>query len=82
MLKCNKASRLISEALDRRLSLRERLPLRIHLFLCGMCAAYRQELRALRGLLKIWNKKVAESLPALPQESRERIKTRLREASS
>ncbi|MDA1139247.1 MAG: zf-HC2 domain-containing protein [Planctomycetota bacterium] len=48
MLKCQEAARLISDSLDRPLSLRERLGLRTHLLMCRMCARCREQMLFLR----------------------------------
>ena len=43
MLKCQEAARLISDSLDRPLSLKEWLGLRTHLLVCRMCAQCREQ---------------------------------------
>ncbi|HEY0268306.1 MAG TPA: zf-HC2 domain-containing protein [Methyloradius sp.] len=48
MLSCKEASRLISQSLDRQLTVRERLSLRFHLLLCDMCTAFRRQLGVIR----------------------------------
>ncbi|AXE32326.1 hypothetical protein DK842_21860 [Chromobacterium phragmitis] len=47
-LNCRAASRLISAGLDRPLSATEHVRLRMHLFLCGNCRQFSQQLGALR----------------------------------
>ncbi|WP_137718820.1 zf-HC2 domain-containing protein [Methylobacillus flagellatus] len=51
MLSCKQASQLISQSLDRRLSLRERLALRLHLLICDVCERFRQQLLLLRDMV-------------------------------
>ena len=54
MLTCKEVSRLVSQGLDRRLSLRERIALRIHLAMCHGCENFSRQMqflrRAARGL--------------------------------
>ncbi|QID18251.1 zf-HC2 domain-containing protein [Nitrogeniibacter mangrovi] len=56
MLSCKDATRLMSEARDRDLSLRDRLRLRLHLAICAGCANFDKQMdflrRACRGYLK------------------------------
>ena len=46
---CKEAARLQSEAIARKLSLFERVGLRLHLFLCTWCRRYRSQLKFLRS---------------------------------
>jgi hypothetical protein len=48
MLNCKQASHLLSEAQDRKLDLRERLPLRLHLAMCEGCSNFRKQMDFLR----------------------------------
>ena len=43
MLKCREACKLLSEAQDRKLTPRERLSLKLHLFACIHCRRYRKQ---------------------------------------
>jgi len=49
---CNEIVPLLSESLDRRLTLGELLELRIHLFVCAWCARYLKQIKFLRGALR------------------------------
>lgn len=50
---CAEVARLASEALDRRLTPRERVAMRIHFTICCFCRRYRDQLRCVReGLRK------------------------------
>ena len=51
MKNCREVVRLVSEDLDRSLTLRERVALRFHTLICGACARYRGQVRALERLL-------------------------------
>lgn len=48
MLSCKEVNRLLSEAQDRPLGLRERLPLRLHLVMCQGCRNFEKQLDLLR----------------------------------
>lgn len=48
MLSCKEVNRLLSEAQDRPLALRERLPLRLHLAVCQGCRNFEKQLDFLR----------------------------------
>ncbi len=49
MLNCKQATELLSEAQDRALPLGERLPLRLHLYMCVGCRNYGRQLDLLRA---------------------------------
>jgi hypothetical protein len=48
MLSCKEAARLVSQGLDRRLGLGERLALRLHLAICDGCTNFRKQVVFLR----------------------------------
>ncbi len=52
MLDCKDASQLISQSLDRSLTLRERFVLKLHLFICIFCKRFNQQLQTLKVALK------------------------------
>ena len=52
MLTCKQASQLISTSLDKPLSLRERLSLKLHLLICKYCVRFSQQLHAVRNALQ------------------------------
>ncbi len=47
-LSCREASRLISDALDRELTRRERWSLRLHMLLCTACKRFAQQASTIR----------------------------------
>jgi len=51
MLTCKEATRLVSEGLDRRLGVAERVRLRLHLLVCDGCAAFSRQAAFLRRAL-------------------------------
>lgn len=44
MLSCRQATELMSQEQDRRLSLAERLGLRLHVLICAACENYRRQM--------------------------------------
>jgi hypothetical protein len=48
ILSCKEASRLMSEALDRKLGLRDRLALRMHVAICTACTRVEKQFEFLR----------------------------------
>src|SRR5436190_22132796 len=75
---CKEATRLQSEAVDRKLSLFERLGLRIHIFLCKWCRRYGGELKFIRSAAGQCEEHVCPDVPeGLSPEARERIKQKL-----
>jgi putative zinc finger protein len=76
MLSCRHATRLVSDGLDRSLSLAERLSLGVHLLGCPQCARFRRA--------ACWLHRALASPPAevrLPAEVRERIRRALERAA-
>ena len=49
MLSCKEASQLMSAAMDRRLSIGERLALRLHLMICLGCRRFQSQMDFLRA---------------------------------
>jgi phytoene/squalene synthetase len=81
-LPCTRASRLISESLDRRLTRAERFGLGMHKLLCRFCKRYEQHVRALRAALEQLGQepdRAGASLPSISPEALERIRRRLRD---
>jgi ABC-type polysaccharide/polyol phosphate transport system ATPase subunit len=51
LLNCKEATRLVSQGLDRRLGLAERLALRLHLLICDGCTNFGKQAAFLRRAL-------------------------------
>lgn len=78
MLTCRDASRLQSEALDKKLSFVQRLGLALHLAICKWCRRYGRQVRFLREAAHEHPENLSEAVPQkLSAEARERIKQRL-----
>src|SRR2546426_10521622 len=77
--RCQEAVRLQSEALDRRLPIRQRLGLRLHLILCKWCRRYGGQIKFLRSAApQHAQHEEHEHLPSqcLAAEARERIRVK------
>jgi len=48
MLSCNEVTHLVSEGLDRRLGLAERVRLRVHLAVCDGCSHFTKQMKFIR----------------------------------
>ena len=44
MLTCKQVTRLLSERQERQLQWRERIPLKLHLLMCGGCTNFRKQM--------------------------------------
>jgi len=77
MISCKKASRLMSEGMDRRLSIKEMMRLKVHLMMCGACIQVLKQLKGLRRLLRAYRKHLlikSTSFPRLSQSAKDKIK--------
>lgn len=76
MLDCKQASQLISQSLDRQLSLRERFVLKLHLLICEYCTRFGQQVRKLRVAIKQMTLNIEnDSTIEMPLKAKERIAT-------
>ncbi len=83
MLTCKETARLISEGLDRKLSLWQRMNLRLHLMMCGACSAYRRQVETLNRIVRRrFDESAVEATapdaPACPDEIKQRLRRYLR----
>ncbi|HEV2798943.1 MAG TPA: zf-HC2 domain-containing protein [Pyrinomonadaceae bacterium] len=76
---CREVVQLLSRSMESRLSLRERVLLRLHLRACASCERYLQHLRLMRDALRLRATRDAEtkSPSTLSNEARERIRRAL-----
>lgn len=78
MKSCQEVSRLLSESMDRRLSLRERVGLWFHLGMCRLCRGFSRELRLLRDAARRHAEQVETDTgdpdAVLSPEARDRLK--------
>jgi hypothetical protein len=84
MISCKKSSELLCASLDRRLSFRERLQLRMHLALCQACSNFQKQNDAIiEAINRRFGGGDSAQDPELEQHAREacdRIKQRLRDS--
>jgi hypothetical protein len=76
MHNCKEVTRMVSESMDRKLPLHQRMGIRVHLLMCKFCSRYRKQLLILREAMRLQERYVEDtgSLITLPSEARERIK--------
>ena len=83
MFSCKKVTKLVSESMERPLSLRGRIAIRIHFMLCKYCVRFHRHMLALRNLGRTYKEDEAEAggIPpdGLSPDARERIKKALAE---
>ncbi|HKR58321.1 MAG TPA: hypothetical protein VJS64_01210 [Pyrinomonadaceae bacterium] len=77
---CQQTVKVISQSMERPLSLREQVLLKLHLWVCAWCAWYMEHLQVLRDALRAkaeQDPNLTPALPSLSNEARERIKLNL-----
>ena len=75
MLNCRDMTRLISDSMEQRISVRQRIEIWMHVLMCGLCRRFRADAISLRRRLR---KLDAESVSAasrqrLPEECKQKI---------
>ena len=55
MFNCKKVTHLVSESLDRKLPLYQRMGMRIHLMMCKFCSRYQEQLLFLRKTARLYS---------------------------
>jgi hypothetical protein len=77
---CKEVTKLASEAMERSLSLRRRIALKLHLLTCSLCMRYVQQLQTMREVAHQHTAKMETTKPAarLSGDARERMKQALR----
>ncbi|HEX3316356.1 MAG TPA: hypothetical protein VHR72_15765 [Gemmataceae bacterium] len=78
MTSCKYAALLISRSLETPLTWRERLSLRVHLAICGMCRRFRRQIDAIQQAMR----RSHSTEERLSEEARERIRKRLQDGES
>lgn len=74
MLNCKQTSQLISQSLDRSLTLRERLALQLHLLICKYCKQFSQHMQTLRVALKHMTSSIeSDNSIEMPSAAKKRI---------
>ena len=79
MLTCKKTSRLISEGQERQLSMKERINLRLHLWMCNNCRRFEKQIVTMRKIMhREWTQGTPQTNNQLPSEAQERIRQTLK----
>ena len=82
MLNCREVSQLASEALDRKLTLKERIGLRFHLMMCKLCTRYVQQLKFMHQAISGMDENHVKGSGAhLSETARDRIRNQLDRSS-
>jgi len=78
---CRETVPLISESMERPLSLRKQITVKVHLLICSWCQWYMEHLHILRDTLRAQPAEPPEtnfaSTPGLSQAAKDRLKQRL-----
>ena len=76
---CQQTVEKISESMERSLSLRERIKLKLHLWICVWCQWYLEHLHVIRETARAKADEPADLIPSrnLSSDARERIRRRL-----
>lgn len=56
MISCKKATELVSKSMDEKLSLKEEFELKLHLFICEFCEAFKNQVNLIRNAFKLAGK--------------------------
>lgn len=82
---CKTITPTLGESLDRRLSAREKIEMRLHLFTCQACARYIEQVKFLREAVHLREEKLEEieraSSMRLSDEAKLRLKNALKSTS-
>lgn len=79
MFNCKEVTQIVSESLDRKLPLYQRMGIRFHLSMCRFCWRFRKQLLILRKAVRFQDKYVEDAKHPLTlnAKTRERIKRSL-----
>jgi len=71
MLNCKTVTKLLSEAQDRKLTLREKLLLKMHFVPCSACQEYASQMQTIRQIARAYTKGMNENAPSIKLENKE-----------
>jgi len=77
MKTCKETSTLVTQSLDRKLSLREEVGMRLHLMVCKNCARFMQQMHLIRVWLR--SEDDGRAQVGLDEDARRRIARKLQE---
>lgn len=85
MLNCKQISELASRALDEKLTLRQRMSLRMHLLLCSMCRGFARNLRRIQDACSQERSRLsddsANAETSISPEARDRLRKNIEKAA-
>ena len=74
---CEQTVETISQSMERKLTLRESITVKLHLWICAWCQWYMEQLLIIRDAARAKAESADLSGPTLSSEARERIKRKL-----
>lgn len=77
MKNCKETSTLVTQSLDRKLALRERAGMWLHLMMCKNCARFNHQMHLIREWAR--HEDEGQALVGLKEETRQRIARKLQE---
>ena len=79
MFNCREVTRIVSESLDRKLRLHQRIGLQMHFLMCRLCSESRRQMLLLRKAMRLYAERLerSESPAPLSADARSRIKKAL-----
>ena len=79
MYNCKEVTQMVSESLDRKLPLHQRMGMRFHLSMCRFCSRFRKQLLILRKAMRVQDSYVEDAKHPLTlnTKTKERIKRSL-----
>ncbi len=79
MYNCKEVTQMVSESLDRKLPLHQRMGIGFHLFMCRFCSRFRKQLLILRKAMRVQDSYVEDAKHPLTlnTKTKERIKRSL-----
>jgi len=82
MFKCSEVSKLVSESMDHKLPLRQRMGMKFHLMMCDHCSRHKHQLHSLQEMMHNTAHFLEEGvkLDVLAEEARLRIKQTLKDS--
>ncbi|WP_027856776.1 zf-HC2 domain-containing protein [Marinobacterium jannaschii] len=64
MMNCKQATRMLSDAQERPLTLKERSTLKLHLMMCSGCRNFGDQMQSLRGFARDYSHKPGDGDPS------------------
>jgi hypothetical protein len=76
---CPEVVRILSQGMDKKLSLGTRIKVRVHFLMCSFCERYMKQLNYMRQVAREFPEKIGDvSNETLPVDAKERMKEALR----